>query len=244
MPELKSRPKRFENHYLKSELFLTTIKNSNFPQILTLFQVAILQLHWTNKQRLVKNDFGSSHPDQKYIEGIRAKDGTVIKAIFKEFFPSIKAYVLKNQGTINDAEDLFHESLKIIFLQAQRGLLLQHSFGGFLHTICKRRWINVLNRQSRFKNDIENQPEPTTDQSVIADLIADEKQLLFRRHFKKLHERCQEILSLSFEGLNYRKIAEQLKLNYSFVRRRGGECIKSLTDSIKGDPIYRELKEE
>ena len=172
------------------------------------------------------------------------RDRAVIKEIFKEFFPSIKAYVLKNRGTINDAEDLFHESLKIIFLQAQRGLSLQHSFGGFLHTICKRRWINVLNRQSRFKNDIEDQPELAADESMVDDMVADEKQLLFRRHFKKLHARCQEILSLSFEGLNYRKIAEQLEMNYSFVRRRAGECIKGLTDSIKGDPLYDELKAE
>lgn len=192
----------------------------------------------------MKNGHRPNHPDQKYIDGIRANDSGIVKEIFREFYPSIKAYVLKNRGTENDAEDLFHESLKIIFLQAQGGLILEHSFGGLLHTICKRRWINTLKRQNRFKDDIENQPEPTTNQTVIEDMAAEEKQLLYRRHFKKLHDRCQEILNLSFEGLNYRKIAEQVGLNYSFVRRRAGECIKHLTDSIKGDPLYDELKDE
>lgn len=190
----------------------------------------------------MKDEVKQAHPDQKYINGLVAGDEAVIKEIYQLYYRPLERYVLKNKGTIADAQDLFNDSLKIIYLQGRDDLKLHRSFGGYLRTIYQRRWINQLKRRRKFAPDIEDQAEPPSDDNLLADLVDHERTLLFRKHFGRLPERCRQILELSFEGFNYREAAEKLSLNYSFVRRRAGECIQQLMHSIRKDPIFEELK--
>ena len=189
----------------------------------------------------LQNEGKKPHPDQKYIIGLVRGDDAIINEIFRQYYPQIEVYVLKNNGNVQDAKDLFNDSLKIIYLQGKKDLILHSSFIGFLKTICKRRWINELKRQKRFTPDVMDQQEPVSEEDFGKDLAEQEKTLLFRKHFKQLPNRCRQILKFSFEEMNYREIAEKLNLNYSFVRRRAGQCIKTLTAAVKADPIFKEL---
>lgn len=190
----------------------------------------------------MKEEAKRVHTDQRYITGLVEGDSEVISEIYRLFYHQIEGYVKKNKGTREDAKDLFNESLKIIYLQGRDKLELRSSFGGYLRTICQRRWINHLKRSQRFEPDIEKQAEPQDVGNVIDSLLDQERQILFRKHFNMLPERCRQILEFSFEGLNYREAAEKLKLNYSFVRRRGGECTQQLIESVRKDPVFKELK--
>lgn len=173
-----------------------------------------------------------------------ARDDALITEVYQTYYAGIEQYVRKNRGTAEDARDLFNDALKIIYLQGRDGLQLHTSFGGYLGTICRCRWINELKRRQRFTPDIEDQAEPVAEEDIWANMVAYERKLLYRKHFGQLPERCQQILTLTFEGLNYREVAERLDLNYSFVRRRAGECTKKLTQAIRQDPVFKELKGE
>ncbi len=181
------------------------------------------------------------HPDQQYITGLIQGDSAVIHRIFEHFYPQVESYTLNNRGTVEDAKDLFNESLKIVYLQGKDGLQLHSSFIGYFKTICKRRWINELKRRKRFTPEVEDQPEAVSDENLGKSIVEQEKQLLFRKHFQRLPDRCRQMLELSFEGLNYREVSEKIGLNYSFVRRRVNECIQKLMETVKSDPIFREL---
>lgn len=189
----------------------------------------------------MKNGAKPTHSDQRFVIGLLEGDTKTIQNIYQVFYPLIETFVVKNSGTKEDAKDLFSESLKIIYLQGKEGLELHSSFKGYLRTICQRRWINELKRQEKFTPDIENQIEPETGENFWEKIVDAEKVLLFRKHISQLPERCRQILEFSFEEFNYKEIAEKLNLNYSFVRRRAGECIRQLTLQIKDDPIYKDL---
>ncbi len=182
------------------------------------------------------------HPDQQYIEGLIRGDKRTFKLIYERYFPLIERYVRQNSGQRADAEDVFYKSLEIIYLQARDGLVITQSFKAYLKLICQRRWLNELRRSQRVVLNLKDQPEPYLDAEVIAQIEKHERKLLYRKHFQKLPIRCREILELTFEGKNYKEVAEQLKLNYSFVRRRGGECANTLMKNIHQDPLFNELK--
>lgn len=182
------------------------------------------------------------HPDQQYIEGLIRGDRRIFKLICERYFPLIESYVRQNSGQRADAEDVFYKSLEIIYLQARDGLVITQSFKAYLKLICQRRWLNQLGRSQRVVLNLNDQPEPYLDAEVITQLEKDERKLLYRKHFQQLPVRCREILELTFAGKTYKEVAEQLSLNYSFVRRRGGECTNTLMKSIQGDPLFNELK--
>lgn len=182
------------------------------------------------------------HADQQYIDGLARGDQKVILSIYERYFPMIDTYVRQNRGQTTDAKDLFATALEILHLQARDGLVIRQSFGAYFKLICQRRWLNRLGREKRMVLDLDNQPEPSENAAVINELENHEKKLLFRKHFLRLPDRCQQILELTFAGKNYREAADQLELNYSFVRRRGGECTNQLMKNIQQDPLFLELK--
>lgn len=191
----------------------------------------------------MENKANSIHLDQRFIIGLVESNSKIIEEIYSDYYPRIQSYILKNNGTIDDAKDMFNDSLRIIYLQGKNdNLILSKSFGAYLHTICKRRWLNTLTRSKKFTRDIENQTELASDENIGDAMIAHEKTLLFRKHFENLANTCKQILKLSIEGLNLREIAETLKLSYAYLRRARGECEKKLISSVKSDPIFNELK--
>ncbi|MEM1214113.1 MAG: sigma-70 family RNA polymerase sigma factor [Bacteroidota bacterium] len=185
---------------------------------------------------------GQQHPDQQYLEGMVNGDPQVLQRIYARYFPFVATYVRQNKGQRADAEDLFATSLEIIYLQARDGLQIRQSFGAYLKLICQRRWLNRLSKAQRTVLDLDNQPEPSLAAEVVTQLEEQERKLLFRKHFAQLPERCRQILELTFADKNYREVAEALALNYSFVRRRGGECVEKLMQNIQQDPLFQELK--
>lgn len=179
--------------------------------------------------------------EQRYVIGLLEGDDSIIQEIYEKFFPMVKNYFLNNNGMIDDAKDFFQNALMIIQKQGKEGLIIEQSFGGYIMRICKLRWINELNRRRKTSFDIENQPEPVTEDNIQNNLIEHEKTLLLRKHFNLLPESCKNILSRSFEGTKLNQIAKELDLNASYVRRKKGDCIAKLIESVKADPYFKEF---
>jgi len=55
------------------------------------------------------------HEDQKYIRALCNHDFVLINEIYEKCSPQCRAYVLKNNGSIDDARDVFQEALIIVY---------------------------------------------------------------------------------------------------------------------------------
>ncbi len=175
------------------------------------------------------------------LEGLLKGDEVVLLQIYEQFYGNTEQFVLSNSGTKADAKDLFQEGLKELFLQGRDGLSIKRSFGGYLHTICSRKWYNHLRRQKIFTSDRAEDKTVKSEEDTEGALIKHEQQLLFRKHFSALAEGCKEMLSLIFEEVPLTKVAEQLGVSYKYVRKRSSNCRKNLIEQIKKDPLFNEL---
>jgi len=58
--------------------------------------------------------------NQQIIYGIKKGDKLVIESVYRDYFLLVSNYVLKNSGSIEDAKDIFQESLIVIYHNAGR----------------------------------------------------------------------------------------------------------------------------
>ena len=58
--------------------------------------------------------------DNQYIEGLRLSDNAVIHTIYKKFYPTIMRMVLNNNGTEQEAKDVFQESILVLYHHVQK----------------------------------------------------------------------------------------------------------------------------
>jgi len=88
------------------------------------------------------------HADQKYIEALLQEDVTIITEIYQKWGPECRRFVLKNNGNVQDADDLFQESLLTILRKAKlEDLELKVPFGGYLYFLYRNKWIDILRKR-------------------------------------------------------------------------------------------------
>lgn len=178
------------------------------------------------------------HADQSYIIGLLNNDSRVINEIYKRCAGKIKSYIVFNNGTEDDAADIFQEALVDVYNQAKyKSLELTCPFEPFLLLICKRKWLNELKKRSvipvtKSDDDVYDVGEDTF---AMAEQLEDEnnKSTLFLEMFEKLGERCKEIITWSLKGEAQEKVAETLGVTYGYLRKKKSECMASLMKMVQ-----------
>jgi RNA polymerase sigma factor (sigma-70 family) len=178
------------------------------------------------------------HADQRYVSALLHNDATVVKDIYSRFSAKVKAYIIQNNGSEDDAADIFQESLIDIYQQAQyKGLQLTCPFEPFLLLICKRKWLNELKKRQR-----QGVTKGTEDLSGMGEdvfAMAEQIQLqndqtsLFMSMFEQLGERCREVISKCLGNKPQDEVAEELGVTYAYLRKKKSECTAELVRLIK-----------
>ena len=69
-----------------------------------------------------------------------------------------------------------------------------------------------------------------------------ERYTLYRKYFKQLGEKCQQILRYYMQGLDMKSIAKKMgTMSVNYTRKRKHLCKQSLIEQIKGDSQYQKL---
>lgn len=183
----------------------------------------------------------SNSQRNKLIEGIRNQDKAVLKQIYADYFPTIKRFVLNNNGSEQDAKDVFQEGIIITYRKILGGTFeLSSSFKSYIYAVCRFVWIKQLSKK---KEDSENQ-NLFTEYEGVQDVSVDEYEKneqykLYQTHFKRLSKDCQKIMTLFLNKVPMKDIAEEMGIDsLQFVKRKKFKCKEQLIKYIKSDPNY------
>jgi RNA polymerase sigma factor (sigma-70 family) len=178
------------------------------------------------------------HPDQRYLTGLITNDTGVVNEIYKKCAGKVKSFIVFNNGTASDAEDIFQEALVDVYNQAKyKNLQLTCPFEPFLLLVCKRKWLNELKKRAilpvtKSEDDLLHIGEDTFEQAELLEQ-QQEQSILFLKAFEKLGERCKEIIKWSMQGDAQEKVAEALGVTYGYLRKKKSECMASLIKMVQ-----------
>jgi len=173
------------------------------------------------------------HSDQQYIEALRRNDPRGIRKIYELHARQALRWILNNNGTADDADDIFQEALMAVYEKAlDPSFTLSCPLGALLHVIWSRKWIDRLrqkNRESVVRNQEETRydSDTTEDALVVAeDMIAGQaRQERMSQAFAQLSELCRQLLRMLSDGIAPRDAAEQLQMNsVDTLYRRKNAC--------------------
>ncbi len=183
--------------------------------------------------------------NQRYLLGLKNQTGEVLREIYDKYLPGIVAYIVKNSGEEQDAEDVFHDALIVIYRKVKDDSLdLSSSFYTYLFAICKNLWLKKLNRKKRQSGvTIENAEVLTNENDAEQAIETTERFALYREKFQLLGEDCQRLLQLFFDKKSMEEIAEAMGFgSEGYARKRKCQCKDKLTKLIREDERFDELK--
>lgn len=180
--------------------------------------------------------------DEEILFGIKVNDNLVLNYVYDKYFISISSFVISNNGTKEDAEDVFQEAIIIIFRKIKfEQLTLTCSFYTYIFSICKKLWLKQL-RQKHLQITLDEN-DYIYDYDIDEDFInKNEKLSLYQKHFKKLKKKCQNILQLSIKSIPIIEIVK--KTGYKNIKSaiaKKYRCKKQLISKIKADPAYKQI---
>ncbi|MGO1595978.1 MAG: RNA polymerase sigma factor [Sphingobacterium sp.] len=135
--------------------------------------------------------------DTELLEGLRQGENNVVSYIYKSSFPSILYLILANNGTEDEAKDIFQEAVMVLYDKVlQHDFILRSKISTFLYAVCRRLWLKQLRKRDRTVNIVEQENFEVVE--VEEDIVNHEEKEL---EFKKMHtamnllgEPCKTIL--------------------------------------------------
>ena len=182
--------------------------------------------------------------DEVLLKGLKEQDSGCIRYIYREFFPLAKSIVERNSGNYEDAEDLFQDSMVVLYKRLTRdNITLKCTLKTFFFGICKNLWMQRLDRKWRLLLSDSMAEEPAESYDVIDKEFNEEvleKKRLYLKHFFTLPHRCQKILKLYLMDVSLKEMAEKLNLkNEEYAKSRKYQCKEILRKRIKNDPACK-----
>jgi len=187
--------------------------------------------------------------DEQILKGILRHDNLVLQYIYKQYYYNINYFIRKNQGSEDDANDIFQEAIIIIYRKVKENDLIfeKSSFKGYLFTVCRLLWLKQLERRRIEKeklNDSLPYHEDLYDESLNELISKNEKYGLYQKHFAALSTDCQKLLQLFFEKVSLKEIATIMGFkSEKYAKKRKFKCKELLISRIKQDAEFKKILE-
>jgi len=184
-----------------------------------------------------------SKKETKLKEGIINGDERILKTFYKRSYPFVKKYVLQNSGNIQDAEDVWQDSMLVLYQKLrEKTIEIRSTIQTYFYGICKNVWKVTWRMQNRWVliEDFSTYV-PETDTLVSEQIEAQEREWLFKKYYQELNEGSKKLLQLFFEGRSMRDIAMIVGYTEGYTRKKKYRIKKYVTERIQKDPAYKEL---
>ncbi len=94
------------------------------------------------------------------LDGLAHNDRKAIETIYKDNFGMIQSFILNNNGSADDARDIFQEAMILLYEKARGGNFeLTSKLKTYVYSVCRRLWLKRLQQLQRFGTPVESLEE-------------------------------------------------------------------------------------
>jgi RNA polymerase sigma factor (sigma-70 family) len=174
------------------------------------------------------------------IAGTEAEMNEAIRFLYKKNFRLLTNYIVTNNGTREEAEDIFQDVIvSFINIVKQQKFRGESSIQTFLFTMNKHFWFNELKRK---KNTYKRETKYVNEQVAQQNSITMEADPVHAKDLinllDQLGPKCKQILvSYYYENQTIKEILSGLNYeNEQVVRNKKYKCLKMLQEIVLGNP--------
>jgi RNA polymerase sigma factor (sigma-70 family) len=182
--------------------------------------------------------------DDLLIEGIKLDRNDALEVLYKQYYASVQHLVIANNGSEQDAKDIYQETIIIVYEKFRYGnTVLSCSLKTFIYSIARNLWLKKLNSVHKKSISID-------DKDSFLDLGDDMQQAQNNEHLYSqiekamdtLGEPCRSLIEdFYLKGLNISGITEKYAYNNSdTAKTQKYKCLMRLKRMFLNNPNEEE----
>lgn len=134
--------------------------------------------------------------EQALLKGLAQNDSKAVETLYKSHFTMIQHFVENNNGSFDDARDVFQEAMIALFEKVQLdSFVLTCQIKTYLFSICKHLWLKRLQQMGKYSSPLSENEESI---SIELDMGQIEKKdaafAIMDRALNSLGEPCKSLL--------------------------------------------------
>jgi RNA polymerase sigma factor (sigma-70 family) len=190
------------------------------------------------------------YSDEQILKGILRHDNLILQYVYKQYYYKINYFIKKNQGSEDDASDVFQEAIIVIYRKLKENDLIfkKSSFAGYLFSVCRFLWLKQLEKRRIEKQKINDTlpfQENLYDENLVELVDKNERYGLYQKHFATLSSDCQKLMQLFFEKVPLKEIAKVMGYKgEKYAKTRKYKCKELLIQRIKQDTEFKKILED
>ncbi len=139
--------------------------------------------------------------DDALLTGLANGSDDALTQLYRRYFPMVLHLVTTNNGSEDDAKDIYQEALVVLYEKVRSGSLELHcQLKTYIYSVSRRLWLKQLSHKSRYM--VRDVDAPATDADAVAQLSDDltdhderDRQFeLMGESLERLGEPCRTLL--------------------------------------------------
>jgi len=134
--------------------------------------------------------------EQALLKGLANNDTKAIEYIYKSNFNSIQSLILNNNGSYDEARDIFQEAMIALYEKAQNeSFVLTCKLNTYVYSICRRLWLKRLQQLGKYSEQTESLEETVSvEEDLEIHLKRNSEFAIMDRALNSLGEPCKSLL--------------------------------------------------
>lgn len=95
--------------------------------------------------------------EKALLEGLATSDRNAVETIYQENFNMVQSLIINNNGSSDDAKDIFQEAIIVLYEKVRTGTFeLNCQIKTFIYSVSRRLWLKRLQQQNRYSSPGDN----------------------------------------------------------------------------------------
>lgn len=144
------------------------------------------------------------------LQGLARNDKKAIETIYRDNYGMVQALIINNNGSTDDARDVFQEAMIVLYEKARSGTFeLQCQIRTYMYSVSRRLWLKKLQQTKRFTTDFGDPDSIVAVEDDLEDhLKRDQEFGMMEKAILGLGEPCKSLLEAFYiERKNMQEIA-------------------------------------
>ena len=149
------------------------------------------------------------------LQGLARNDKRAIETIYKDNYNMIQSLVINNNGSTEDAKDIFQEAMIVLYEKVQSGSFeLNCQLKTFVYSVSRRIWLKRLMLQNRFSVSDGHEEMISVDDEVEEHEKRNTEFIMMEKAMNGLGEPCKSLLEAFYMQ---KKSMQEIALNFGYT---------------------------
>jgi len=136
------------------------------------------------------------YKEAELLKSLAKNEKSAIDAIYRDNYKLIQQLIINNNGTEDDARDIFQETLIVLYQKAKSDSFeLNCQIRTYVYSVARRLWLKRLQSNRRFETPVDNIEEMVqVEEDVEVHEKLDWQYGIMRSALGKIGEPCKSLL--------------------------------------------------